>query len=67
MVAKRMEQPGAPATIKDVARRSGVSVATASRALGNYGSVKQETRSRVLKAAAELNYVPNAWRAAWSS
>ncbi len=60
MVDKHIHRPSVPATIKDVARRSGVSVATASRALGNYGSVKEETRRSVLEAAAELNYVPNA-------
>lgn len=59
MSNRRTHRPG-PATIKDVARQSGVSVATASRALGNYGSVKEETRRIVLKVAAELNYVPNA-------
>ncbi|MCQ9177984.1 LacI family transcriptional regulator [Streptomyces sp. IBSBF 2953] len=47
-------------TIRDVAERAGVSVATASRVLsGNY-PVPQATRSRVLRAAQALDYVANA-------
>ena len=37
-------------TIKDVALRAGVSVATAGRVIGNYGSVSQKTREKVEKA-----------------
>ena len=44
------------ATIRDVARRAGVSVSTASLALNNKPHVSPETRARVLKAAQELNY-----------
>ncbi|QPM68146.1 LacI family DNA-binding transcriptional regulator [Atribacter laminatus] len=43
-------------TLKDVALRAGVSVATASRSLGNYGYVDKETKKKVLKAAKDLNY-----------
>lgn len=46
-------------TIKDVAREAGVSVATASRVLGNYGYVSEEARKKVLKAARELSYNHN--------
>ncbi|MGQ9472454.1 MAG: LacI family DNA-binding transcriptional regulator [Candidatus Caldatribacteriaceae bacterium] len=46
-------------TIKDVAREAGVSVATASRVLGNYGYVSEEARKKVLKAARELGYNHN--------
>lgn len=46
-------------TIGDVARRAGVSVSTAGRALSGNGYAKQETRQRVLTAAEELGYVPN--------
>ncbi|MDD3337533.1 MAG: LacI family DNA-binding transcriptional regulator [Lachnospiraceae bacterium] len=46
-------------TIKEVAKKAGVSVATAGRAMGNYGRISEETRQRVLKAAEELDYVPN--------
>ena len=48
------------ATLDDVARRAGISVATAGRALGGYGKVAAATRDRVLAAAQELNYHPNA-------
>jgi LacI family transcriptional regulator len=48
------------ATLGDVAQRAGTSVATAGRALGGYGNVAPATRKRVIQAAAELNYHPNA-------
>jgi DNA-binding LacI/PurR family transcriptional regulator len=41
----------------DVARRAGVSMATASRALSNHPHVAAETRARVLAAAEQLSYV----------
>jgi len=49
-------------TLADVARWAGVSLATASRALhGSAGrTVGPDLRARVLSAAAELNYSPNA-------
>ena len=43
-------------TIKDIARVTGVSVATVSRALRDLPYVAPETRSRVIKVAAELQY-----------
>ncbi len=46
-------------TIKDVARKAGVSVPTASRALAGYGYVKRETREKVLKSAKNLGYQLN--------
>jgi DNA-binding LacI/PurR family transcriptional regulator len=48
------------ATIRDVARRAGISVATAARALGEYGYVSAATRDRVQRAARALDYHPNA-------
>ncbi|MFC4587547.1 LacI family DNA-binding transcriptional regulator [Sphaerisporangium corydalis] len=45
-------------TLTDVARRAGVSVATASKALNNRSEVAEETRSRVRLAAAELSFPP---------
>jgi LacI family transcriptional regulator len=48
------------ATLEDVAQRAGTSVATAGRALGEYGKVAAATRNRVVTAARELNYHPNA-------
>ncbi|WP_431946098.1 LacI family DNA-binding transcriptional regulator [Actinacidiphila sp. bgisy167] len=48
------------ASIKDVASRAGVSVATVSRVLNDHPSVRPDTRTRVLAAVAELGYRPNA-------
>ncbi len=45
------------ATMSDVAERAGVSPATVSRALRGHTSVATDTRDRVLRAAAELQYV----------
>jgi len=48
-------------TIRDVARRAGVSVTTASYTLNGIGNIGEATRKRVLQAAEELNYHPNAF------
>lgn len=48
------------ATLADVARLAGVSVATASKALNGRDQVKAETRTRVLEAAERLAFSPNA-------
>ena len=48
-------------TIKDVAKQAGVSIASASYALNGTGTISTETRERVLAAAEELNYHPNAF------
>jgi LacI family transcriptional regulator len=49
------------ATLADVARRAGVSPATASRVInGSSKPVAEELRERVLRAVADLRYVPNA-------
>ncbi|MBC3193711.1 LacI family DNA-binding transcriptional regulator [Pseudonocardia sp. C8] len=53
-----MSRSGVPSLI-DVARRAGVSTATAGRALGGYGQVREDTRTRVQNAAAELGYRSN--------
>ena len=47
------------ATIKDVARRAGVSVITVSRVINGAEYVRAETRARVQAAIDELHYVPN--------
>jgi LacI family transcriptional regulator len=47
------------ATIRDVALRAGVSVATVSRALNQSGPVREDTRRRVEEAVAALQYRPN--------
>jgi LacI family transcriptional regulator len=56
----RESTAGRAATIRDVASRAGVSVATVSRVLtGNY-PVAAATRTRVLRAVRDLDYVVNA-------
>lgn len=45
--------------IREVARRSGVSVSTVSRALNDRSDVSAATRQRVTAIAAELGYLPN--------
>jgi LacI family transcriptional regulator len=45
---------------KDVAKLAGVSEATVSRVLNNIGPIREETKRKVLLAAEELNYHPNA-------
>lgn len=47
------------ATIHDVARQAGLSVATVSRALSGRGYVSERSKARVLAAVASLGYVPN--------
>lgn len=48
------------ATINDIAKKAGVSLATVSRVLNNSGYVKEETRIKVLDAIKDLNYAPSA-------
>lgn len=52
----------ASVTLRDVAERSGVSITTVSRILNGRASgvpIREETRERVLAAAAEMGYKPN--------
>jgi len=58
-VANGSNRSGAGATLADVARRAGVSTATAARALGGYGSVSKTARERVTEAAHALGYQRN--------
>lgn len=46
-------------TIKDVARRARVSVATVSRVLNDKGPVLEETRARIRRTIEQLGYVPH--------
>ncbi|NWG34677.1 MAG: LacI family DNA-binding transcriptional regulator [Chloroflexi bacterium] len=48
-------------TIRDIAKQAGVSITTASYVLNNTGNISEATRQRVLQAAEELNYHPNAF------
>lgn len=47
------------AKLKDLADHLGLSQATISRALNGYSTVNDQTKERVLEAAARLNYRPN--------
>lgn len=47
-------------TIYDVAKKTGFSSTTVSKALNNYSDVSQKTKQEILKAAAEMGYLPNA-------
>lgn len=46
-------------TLKDVAKKAGVGVGTASRVLNNHAHVSEEKRQKVLDAIKELNYQPD--------
>lgn len=52
---KEMKNP----TIRDVAEKAGVGLATVSRVINNSPQVSNPTRIRVLDAISELNFVPN--------
>jgi DNA-binding LacI/PurR family transcriptional regulator len=49
---------GRPPTLRDVAAAAGVSAMTVSNVIGGSRHVREETRRRVLRAIAELNYRP---------
>lgn len=53
------ERVRVPATLSDIAREAGVSKMSVSRAINNLPKISAETRARVLKVAARLNYIPN--------
>ena len=46
-------------TIKDIAKKVGVSPSVVSRALNNKYGVKAETRERIVRTAKEMGYRPN--------
>ncbi|MGP4079931.1 LacI family DNA-binding transcriptional regulator [Pseudalkalibacillus sp. R45] len=47
-------------TIKDIAKETGVSIATVSRVLNNSGYASEEIREKILSTAVKMNYLPNA-------
>jgi len=54
--ASELDHPNARTTIQDVARATGVSIGTVSRAINNRAGVNPNTRLRVLEAAAALGF-----------
>lgn len=48
------------ATIKDIAKEAGVSIATVSKVINNKAHVAPDTRKKVLQVMQQLNYTPNA-------
>jgi LacI family transcriptional regulator len=52
--------PKARPNIHELARLSGVSVGTVSRALNGYADVSEQTRERIMRIAQELDYTPSA-------
>ncbi|MCF7923714.1 MAG: LacI family transcriptional regulator [Candidatus Izimaplasma sp.] len=46
-------------TIKDISKKSGVSIATVSKALNNYSDISVKTKDTIVKLAKEMGYVPN--------
>ena len=46
-------------TVKDIAKKAGVSPGTVSKALSGRGDVSSTTRRRIKKVAEELGYIPN--------
>ncbi len=56
----KTQKPRRETTIRDVAARAGVSVATISRAFSATSVIREATRARVLTIAEEMRYVPHA-------
>ena len=56
----RSTDPPANVTIRDVAARAGVSVATVSRVFNQKGPIREETVRRVMDVAVAMQYVPHA-------
>lgn len=48
-----------PVTIRDIAKKLGLSIGAVSRALDGYPDISAETRHKVVQTAAEMGYVPN--------
>lgn len=47
-------------TVKDVAKRAGVSPSTVSRVISDHPKISEQTKSKVLKIMEEMGYYPNA-------
>jgi LacI family transcriptional regulator len=55
-----VKSSGSSVTIRDIARKLGISHATVSRALGEHPKINSLTRARVRAEAEKMGYVPNA-------
>ncbi|MEP7002378.1 MAG: LacI family DNA-binding transcriptional regulator, partial [bacterium] len=51
--------PGRRVTLKDIAKKVGLSMATVSRALADHPDISGETKERVREVAQALSYIPN--------
>lgn len=60
LVACKRRSENKVVSIKDIAKKAGVSISTVSYALNGSDKVTDETSSRILSIAKELNYIPNA-------
>lgn len=49
-------------SMKDIAERCNVSVATVSKALNNQSDISEETRKRICQIASDMGYYPNSAR-----
>lgn len=48
-----------PVTIRDIAKKLGLSIGAVSRALDGYPDISEETRQKVVRTAQEIGYAPN--------
>ena len=46
-------------SMKDIAKKCGVSIATVSKALNDYSDIGAEKRDEIKKVAKEMGYLPN--------
>jgi len=58
-MVRSKKDPHEGVSIKDVAKKAGVSITTVSRVINKVGSVKKENCRRVLEAIKELNFKPS--------
>lgn len=59
MTTEHTGQENKRATMKDVARRAGVTIGTVSHVINGTAPISEETTARVREAIRALNYVPN--------
>ena len=59
MTTEHTEQENKRASMKDVARRAGVTIGTVSHVINGTAPISEETTARVREAIRALNYVPN--------